>query len=36
MEKAGKPGKEVYKTYVETMKKNNRPVLMKLPGLYKD
>jgi TRAP-type C4-dicarboxylate transport system substrate-binding protein len=36
MEKAGKPGKEVYMTYVETMKKNGQPVLMKLPGLYKD
>lgn len=34
MEKDGKPGKEIYKTYVETMKKIDEPVLMKVPGLY--
>ena len=36
MEKAGKPGKEIYKTYVEVMKKKGEPVVMKLPGLYQD
>jgi TRAP-type C4-dicarboxylate transport system substrate-binding protein len=36
MEKAGKPGKEIYKTYVEAMKKKGEPVVMKLPGLYQD
>lgn len=36
MEKAGKPGKEMYKTYVEVMKKRGEPVVMKVPGLYKD
>ena len=34
MEKDGKPGKEIYKTYVETMKKIDEPVLIKIPGLY--
>ena len=36
MEKAGKPSKEIYKTYVEVMKKKGEPVVMKIPGLYKD
>lgn len=36
MEKAGKPGKEIYKTYVEVLKKKGEPVVMKVPGLYKD
>lgn len=36
MEKAGKPGKEIYRTYVEVMKRKNEPVVMKVPGLYKD
>ena len=36
MEKAGKPGKEIYKTYVEVLKKKGEPVVMKLPGLYQD
>ena len=34
MEKDGKPGKEIYKTYVATMKKIGEPVIIKLPGLY--
>lgn len=33
-ESAGKPAKEIYKVYVEEMKKAGEPVLMKLPGLY--
>jgi TRAP-type C4-dicarboxylate transport system substrate-binding protein len=36
MEKGGKPGKEIYQTYVKFMKKNKQPVVVKLPGLYKD
>jgi TRAP-type C4-dicarboxylate transport system substrate-binding protein len=36
MEKAGKPGKEIYKTYVEVMKNKGEPVVMKVPGLYRD
>jgi TRAP-type C4-dicarboxylate transport system substrate-binding protein len=36
MEKAGKPGKEIYKTYVEVLKKKGEPVVMKVPGLYQD
>ena len=34
MEKDGKTGKEIYKTYVETMEKMGEPVIIKLPGLY--
>ena len=34
MEKDGKPGKEIYNTYVATMKKIGEPVVMKVPGLY--
>jgi len=30
----GKPAKEIYRTYVELMKKLGQPVLIKLPGLY--
>ena len=33
-ESAGKPAKEIYKTYVEVMKKAGEPVVMKIPGLY--
>ena len=36
MEKAGKPGKEVYKTYVEILKKKGEPVVIKVPGLYEN
>lgn len=36
MEKAGKPGKEIYKTYVEVLKQKGEPVVMKVPGLYKE
>lgn len=36
MEKDGKPGKEIYKTYVETMKKIGEPVVIKVPGLYEN
>jgi TRAP-type transport system periplasmic protein len=36
MEKAGKPGKEIYKTYVEALKQKGEPVVMKVPGLYQD
>ena len=32
---AGKPAKEMYRTYVEAMKKEGKPVVMKIPGLYK-
>jgi TRAP-type C4-dicarboxylate transport system substrate-binding protein len=35
-EKGGKSGKEIYKTYIEVMKKRGEPVVMKVPGLYKD
>lgn len=35
-EAAGRPAREVYRTYVDTMKKHGQPVLMKLPGLYQD
>ena len=35
-EKANKPAKEIYMTYVEVMKSAGEPVVMKLPGLYKD
>lgn len=31
---AKKPAKEIYKTYVEVMKRAGEPVVMKLPGLY--
>jgi hypothetical protein len=33
MEKAGKPGKEIYKTYLQVMKEKGQPVAMKIPGL---
>jgi len=32
----GKQAEEMYKVYVETMKKLGKPVLVKLPGLYQD
>lgn len=32
-EKANKPAKEIYKTYVEVMKRAGEPVVMKLSGL---
>jgi TRAP-type transport system periplasmic protein len=33
MEKAGKPGKEIYKTYLKVMKDNGQTVVIKIPGL---
>ena len=30
----GKRAKEIYKTYVEVMKRRGEPVLVKVPGLY--
>jgi TRAP-type C4-dicarboxylate transport system substrate-binding protein len=33
MEKAGKPGKEIYKTYLQVMKEKGQPVVVKIPGL---
>jgi TRAP-type C4-dicarboxylate transport system substrate-binding protein len=35
-EGAGKPAREIYRTYVASMKKQGQPVLMKLPGLYQN
>lgn len=35
-EAAGKPAREMYRTYVEAMKREGKPVVMKIPGLYKD
>jgi TRAP-type C4-dicarboxylate transport system substrate-binding protein len=32
----GKKGREMYKVYVEIMKKIGKPVLVKLPGLYQE
>jgi TRAP-type transport system periplasmic protein len=32
-EKAGRPGKEIYKTYLQVMKQLEEPVAMKIPGL---
>ncbi len=32
----GEKGREMYKVYVETMKKIGKPVLVKLPGLYQE
>ena len=32
----GEKGKEMYKVYVETMKKIGKPVMVKLPGLYQE
>ncbi|MEO0248765.1 MAG: TRAP transporter substrate-binding protein [candidate division WOR-3 bacterium] len=32
----GKPAKELYKTYVEVMKREGKPVLAKVPGLYQE
>ncbi len=34
-EAAGKPAKEIYRTYVEVFKRLGKPVLVKFPGLYK-
>jgi len=33
-ESAGKPAKEIYKTYVEVMKRVGSPVVMKIPGSF--
>jgi len=33
-EEEKKPGKEIYKTYVEVMRKLKQPVMVKVPGLY--
>ena len=35
-EAKGRPAKAVYKAYVKIMKEMGRPVIMKLPGLYKE
>jgi TRAP-type C4-dicarboxylate transport system substrate-binding protein len=35
-EARGKPAKEMYKTYVEVMKREGKPVFAKVPGLYKE
>lgn len=35
-EAKGRPAKKIYKSYVKIMKEMGQPVLMKLPGLYKD
>ncbi len=32
----GEKGREMYKVYVETMKKLDKPVMVKLPGLYQE
>jgi TRAP-type C4-dicarboxylate transport system substrate-binding protein len=32
----GKPAKEMYKTYVEAMKREGKPVFAKIPGLYQE
>jgi TRAP-type C4-dicarboxylate transport system substrate-binding protein len=36
VEDNGKQGQEMYKVYVETMKKIGKPVMVKLPGLYQE
>jgi TRAP-type transport system periplasmic protein len=33
MEKAGKPGKEIYRTYLKAMKEKGHPVVIKIPGI---
>ncbi len=35
-EAAGKPAREIYRTYVAAMKAQGKPVVMKIPGLYQD
>lgn len=35
-EAAGKPAREMYRTYVEAIKRQGKPVVMKIPGLYQD
>jgi TRAP-type transport system periplasmic protein len=33
MEKAGKPGKEIYRTYLKVMQEKGHPVVVKIPGI---
>ena len=33
MEKAGKPGKEIYRTYLKAMQEKGHPVVIKIPGI---
>ena len=33
MEKAGKPGKEIYRTYLKVMQEKRHPVVIKIPGI---
>ncbi|MEO0248211.1 MAG: hypothetical protein ABIN58_01465, partial [candidate division WOR-3 bacterium] len=35
-EARGKPAKEIYKTYVKVMKREGKPVVVKIPGLYQE
>jgi TRAP-type C4-dicarboxylate transport system substrate-binding protein len=35
-EARGKPAKEIYKTYVEVMKREGKPVVVKIPELYQE